>query len=121
MQLIAYTLTDLQYQNFNLISIKESYSVERLTRITLLLAKVTILFMPVSLMTAYFSCQLENVEFTLSSYWISFAAILGASVVLLILFGIFSGTMEGQMIYKSLSRTFFDKCKCRFTRSEKRA
>jgi hypothetical protein len=87
--------------NFNLIAIKESYSVERLTRITLLLAKVTMLFMPVSLMTAYFSSQLKDVEFTVKSYWTWFAVILSASILGLSVFSILSGSNEGKMDLKS--------------------
>lgn len=49
----------LVMMNFNLIAIKESYSVERLTWVTLLLAKITILFTPVTLMTGYFSIQFK--------------------------------------------------------------
>jgi hypothetical protein len=87
----------LVMMNFNLIAIKESYSVERLTRITLLLAKVTMLFMPVSLMTAYFSCQLADVEFTVKNYWSWFAGILTASIAGLVGFSFVSGTMEGKI------------------------
>lgn len=98
----------LVMMNFNLIAIKESFSVERLTRITLLLAKVTMLFMPVSLMTAFFSTQIVNVKFTLRDYWISFSVILGSSFLALAIFGFASGTTEGKMIYKPLSRIVFD-------------
>ncbi|PIG83512.1 ankyrin repeat-containing protein [Aspergillus arachidicola] len=52
----------LTFLNFNLIALKDSQAVEKLTRITILLAKVTILFLPVSLMTAYFSTELKNVK-----------------------------------------------------------
>lgn len=78
---------------------------------TLLLAKVTILFMPVSLMTAYFSTQLDNVKFTLTSYWISFGVVLAISIASLVAFGFVSGTMEGKLLYKSLSRTLLDTWK----------
>lgn len=98
----------LVMMNFNLIAIKESFSVERLTRITLLLAKVTMLFMPVSLMTAFFSTQIVNVKFTLRDYWISFSVILGSSFLALAIFSFASGTTEGKMIYKPLSRIVFD-------------
>jgi Mg2+ and Co2+ transporter CorA len=94
----------LVMMNFNLIAIKESYSVERLTRVTLLLAKVTMLFMPVSLMTAYFSCQLQDVDFTVRSYWTWFAVILSISVAGLVVFSAVSGTMEGSMNVGSWSR-----------------
>jgi Mg2+ and Co2+ transporter CorA len=87
--------------NFNLIAIKESYSVERLTRITLLLAKVTMLFMPVSLMTGYFSSQLTDARFTVKSYWTWFAVVLSASILGLCIFDILSGSNEGKMDLRS--------------------
>ncbi|KAF2495997.1 hypothetical protein BU16DRAFT_617511 [Lophium mytilinum] len=101
----------LVMMNFNLIAIKESYAVERLTRITLLLGKVTILFIPISLMTAYFSTQLEGVVFTLKSYWVSFAVIFGLSAVALVIFSFASGTTEGKLVYRPLTRIFFDMSK----------
>ncbi|KAK4923899.1 hypothetical protein LTR28_012455, partial [Elasticomyces elasticus] len=80
--------------NFNLIAIKESRDVERLTRVALLLTKITILFLPVSFMSAYFGLPLQNVAYTTRMYWISFAVILMLSWVTLIAFGLISGTME---------------------------
>jgi Mg2+ and Co2+ transporter CorA len=100
----------LVMMNFNLIAIKESYSVERLTRITLLLAKVTLIFMPVSLMTAYFSCQLKDVEFTAGTYWKWFGGVFGASIAGLFLFSFASGIMEGRIVDKPLSRRIFEVC-----------
>lgn len=102
-------------KNFNLIAIKESFSVERLTRVTLLLAKVTILFMPVSLMTAYFSCALTDVSFTSHTYWTCFGIIMGLSLIGLFGFSILSGTMEGSMLYKPLGKRIVD-----WTRGKKR-
>ncbi|KAL5393486.1 hypothetical protein DPSP01_000302 [Paraphaeosphaeria sporulosa] len=98
----------LVMMNFNLIAIKESFSVERLTRVTLLLAKVTIVFMPVTLMTGYFSIQFAGLEFTVRSYWWAFAVVLAVSMVLLFLFSFFSGTFEGKIITRSWSRIMFD-------------
>ncbi|KAF2740028.1 hypothetical protein EJ04DRAFT_483588 [Polyplosphaeria fusca] len=98
----------LVMMNFNLIAIKESFSVERLTRITLLLAKVTMVFMPVTLMTGYFSIQFQGLEFTVKSYWWAFAVILGVSLVLLFLFSFFSGTMDGKIISRPFSRIMYD-------------
>jgi Mg2+ and Co2+ transporter CorA len=97
----------LVMMNFNLIAIKESYSVERLTRITLLLAKVTMLFMPVSLMTAYFSCQLQDVDFTVKSYWTWFSVVLSVTIAGLVGFSAISGTMEGKMYYVPWSKKFW--------------
>lgn len=96
----------LTFLNFNLIALKESQAVERLTRITVLLAKVTILFLPASLMTAYFSTELDGVKgvYTIKQYWVSFGVIIFLTIVLLVVFGIISDTVEGKMIYQPLSR-----------------
>jgi hypothetical protein len=98
-----------------LIALKDSQAVEKLTRITILLAKVTILFLPVSLMTGYFSTELEGVKgvYTQVEYWVSFAVIMVLSIILLSLFGYVSDTVEGKTIYRSMFRTFFRKSKIR--------
>ncbi|OCK82651.1 hypothetical protein K432DRAFT_433379 [Lepidopterella palustris CBS 459.81] len=111
----------LVMMNFNLIAIKESFAVERLSRITLLLAKVTMLFMPVSLMTAYFSTQLVDAHFTLKAYWISFAVILGGSTLGLIIFSLVSGTIEANIIYRPFSRVVLDVCKRHIFGRERKA
>ncbi|KAL6708434.1 hypothetical protein ACN47E_002697 [Coniothyrium glycines] len=98
----------LVMMNFNLIAIKESFSVERLTWVTLLLAKITILFTPVTLMTGYFSIQFKNTEFEIRSYWWAFGLVFGVSIGLLFLFSFFSGTFEGKIITKSWSRIAYD-------------
>lgn len=97
----------LVFLNFNLLTYKESQAVERLTRITILLAKVTILFMPVSLMTAYFSTQLEDLAgvYNVKTYWVSFAVIATLSLLFLVIFGAVSGTLEGKPIYRTLTQT----------------
>ncbi|KZF26495.1 hypothetical protein L228DRAFT_279684 [Xylona heveae TC161] len=97
----------LVLMNFNLIAIKESFSVERLTRITILLSKVAMLFMPVSLMTAYFSVQIPDLqsEYTATTYWASFSVIMALSVLSLVVFGMLSGTVEGKTIYKPFSQS----------------
>lgn len=104
-------------QNFNLIALKDSKAVEKLTRITILLAKVTILFLPVSLMTGYFSTELAQVKgvYTVNEYWVSFGVIMFLSIVLLVVFGVASDTVEGKTIYQSLSRTFFLSSKNRMS------
>ena len=97
-------------QNFNMITLRQSQAVERLTRITILLAKVTILFMPVSLMTGYFSTQLDDLAstYTIKTYWICFAVIMTLSFIFLVIFGVLSGTLEGKPIYRSLTETVLD-------------
>lgn len=101
----------LVMMNFNLIAIKESFSVERLTRVTLLLAKVTMVFMPVTLLTGYFSIQFQNTVFTVKSYWWAFAVVLAISFVLLFLFSVFTGTFEGKLVRRPWSRMMFHASK----------
>lgn len=109
-------LTPPPPQNFNLITLKQSVAVERLTRITILLAKVTILFMPASLMTGYFSTQLKDLAtaYTIKTYWICFAVIMALSFIFLLVFGALSGTLEGKPIYRSLTQTMVDAAKGRW-------
>lgn len=108
----------LTFLNFNLIALKDSQAVEKLTRITILLAKATILFLPVSLMSAYFSTELIGVKngYTKTDYWVSFAVIFVASVLLLTVFGYASDTVEGKTIYRSMVRTFFRKSRQKMSR-----
>lgn len=103
----------LVFLNFNLITLKESQAVERLTRITILLAKVTILFMPVSLMTGYFSTQIQDLQgiYTAKTYWICFAVIMTLSFLVLVSFGYYSGTVEGKPVYRSLTQTVLHSSK----------
>lgn len=105
----------LTFLNFNLIALKDSQAVEKLTRITILLAKATILFLPVSLMTAYFSTELEGVKggYTKTQYWAAFGVILFLSVIVLTVFGLASDTVEGKTIYRSLIKTFFRNSRAR--------
>ncbi|KGO68267.1 Small GTPase superfamily, ARF/SAR type [Penicillium italicum] len=91
----------LTFLNFNLIALKDSQAVEKLTRTTILLAKATILFLPVSLMSAYFSTELVGVKngYTKTQYWVSFTVIFIASILLLTVFGYASDTVEGSEGY----------------------
>ncbi|KAJ5769656.1 hypothetical protein N7520_004215 [Penicillium odoratum] len=99
----------LTFLNFNLIALKDSQAVEKLTRITILLAKATMLFLPVSLMTAYFSTELQGVKggYSKVDYWASFAVIFFLTLILLTIFGFASDTVEGKTIYRSLVKSFF--------------
>ncbi|KAF7718302.1 Uncharacterized protein PECH_001110 [Penicillium ucsense] len=105
----------LTFLNFNLIALKDSQAVEKLTRITILLAKATMLFLPVSLMTAYFSTELQGVKgyYSQAQYWVSFAVIFLLTVLILTIFGFASDTVEGKTIYRSLVKTFFRRSRDR--------
>lgn len=94
-------------QNFNLVALKESQAVEKLTRTTILLAKATILFLPVSLMTAYFSIQIKEIEdkYSLKTYWLCFLVVAFVSILFLVVFGGITHTLEGKTVYRSVTRT----------------
>ncbi|KAJ9636058.1 hypothetical protein H2204_005555 [Knufia peltigerae] len=100
----------LVFMNFNLVTLKESQAVERLTRTTILLAKATILFLPVSLMTAYFSIQLPEIteKYDLETYWLCFLVVSVLSIAFLAAFGFYTHTVEGKTIYKSVTRMILD-------------
>ncbi|EXJ56745.1 hypothetical protein A1O7_07089 [Cladophialophora yegresii CBS 114405] len=97
----------LVLMNFNLVALKESQAVEKLTRTTILLAKATILFLPVSLMTAYFSIQLKEIDdkYSLKTYWFCFLVVMILSILFLVVFGGITHTLEGKTVYRSVTRT----------------
>ncbi|PGH05388.1 hypothetical protein AJ80_08356 [Polytolypa hystricis UAMH7299] len=100
----------LTFLVLNLIAVKDSQAVEKLTRTTILIAKATILFLPVSLMTAYFSTEIKELEevFTVRMYWIAFAVILVLSTLLLYVFGWLGDALGGRIKYRSIPKTMYD-------------
>ncbi|EXJ78253.1 hypothetical protein A1O3_09414 [Capronia epimyces CBS 606.96] len=112
----------LVLMNFNLVALKESQAVERLTRTTILLAKATILFLPVSLMTAYFSIQLPAIAelYSLRTYWLTFLVVAVLSMAFLLVFGVTTHTVEGKTIYRSVTRMLWDKGKSKSKRERQR-
>ena len=103
----------LVFMSFNLISLKEAQAVEKLTRITIVLAKATIMFLPVSLMTGYFSVQIADLQelYTVRTYWTCFGVVVVASLLFLVVFGVVSERVEGKVVYRSLTRTIWDRSK----------
>lgn len=65
--------TELENLTFNLISLKQSQTVEVLTRITIYLTKFTFLFLPLTLVTGYFSMQVREMQdgqrYGVSAFW----------------------------------------------------
>ncbi|KAH8663112.1 hypothetical protein BGZ60DRAFT_412784 [Tricladium varicosporioides] len=74
---------------FNINAQKDSEATARLTRAATLLAKLSVLFLPVNLMTAYFSTQIKGIQdiYTMKDYWYSFAVIMCISFLFLFFFG----------------------------------
>ncbi|TEY68285.1 hypothetical protein BOTCAL_0121g00120 [Botryotinia calthae] len=73
---------------FSINSQKDSQATARLNRSATLLAKLSVLFLPVSLMTSYFSTELSDIEgkYSLYDYWVGFAVVVSASFVCLFFF-----------------------------------
>lgn len=93
-------MDSLVSMNFSLIGMRESTYVEKLTRITILLSKATLLFLPVSLLTAYGSLPDSNVS--VKAYWIAFAVLLAVTFMLILAFGVLTQTLEGSLLYVSI-------------------
>ena len=103
----------LVLMNFNLVSLKESQAVEKLTRITILLAKATLLFLPISLVTSYFSMQFPVIEqsYSLKTFWLTFLVVAVLTLALLLVFGITSERYSGKVVFRSLTRSVLDRRK----------
>lgn len=73
---------------FNINAQKDSEATARLTRSATLLAKLSVLFLPVSLMTSYFSVQITDLQgiYTARTYWTAFGVIMSISFVGLFFF-----------------------------------
>ena len=112
----------LVFLNFNLITLSESAAIERLTRITILLAKVTVLFMPLGLLTSYFSTQIQEVQhtFTVVSYWVSFAVIFALSVIFLVAFGTISKGRKPSLMSQSSTHIIFDRSRTAYKERKER-
>jgi hypothetical protein len=83
--------------------------VERLTRTTILLAKVTIVFLPISLATSYFSMQLPALQHTsLMTYWVTFVVVGFVTIALLISFESLGAHYSGRLVYKGSTRMFLE-------------
>ena len=68
--------------------------------ITLLLTKFTILFLPASLVMAYFSVPLGNAEYTLGQFWGSFSVVFVLSLAALVGFGISTGSLQTGWVWR---------------------
>lgn len=84
----CHTLTDVQQQYFNITTQKDSSATAKLSSNATLLSKLGVLFLPVSLMTSYFSVQIDELQgvYTAKTYWVSFAVIMVLSFVALFTF-----------------------------------
>ncbi|KAK5137346.1 hypothetical protein LTR08_008923 [Meristemomyces frigidus] len=90
--------------NFSLIAMKETLAMERMSQVTLLITKATILFLPVSLMSGYFSIGLAGAKYTVTEYWTCFSVVLFLSWIALFVFGVISGSAQTLAFFRSIWR-----------------
>ncbi|KAK1068768.1 hypothetical protein LTR74_005426 [Friedmanniomyces endolithicus] len=74
--------------NFNLLALRDTLAMEKLTKVALLITKATLLFLPVSLMSAYFGLSLGGGGYTVVEYWICFAVVLVCGWAGLVVLGV---------------------------------
>ena len=100
----------LVYMNFNLISLKESQAVERLTRNTVAISKIAAFFLPLSLMTAYFSTSIPELEksYSAKTYWFAFLVVIVLTGIALFSFELMANHVQGRTDFRSLTRIFMD-------------
>jgi hypothetical protein len=70
-------------QYFNITAQRDSQATARLTLNSALLSKLGILFLPVSLMTSYFSIQVSELDgvYTAKDYWGAFGVVVALSIL----------------------------------------
>jgi hypothetical protein len=75
-------------QYFNITTQKDSMATAKLTSNATLLSKLGVLFLPVSLMTSYFSVQIKELDgvYTVKTYWVTFAVVMVLSFFALFMF-----------------------------------
>lgn len=81
----------------------------KLTSNATLLSKLGVLFLPVSLMTSYFSVQIQELEgvYTVKTYWVTFAVVMVLSVAALFMFSrvlVGAGTAVAKRVDKEVGR-----------------
>ena len=77
---------------------------EKLTRVALLLTRITSLFIPVSLVIGYFSIPFGEIVYTADQFWAASAVTLVISWIALLFFGLYSGTAQTSAFFLSLWR-----------------
>ena len=78
-----------------------------------MLAKVTILFLPVSLMTGYFGVSLEAVSrlYSVKTYWVSFAIVGALTTLLLLSLNLANNRASVKLDYQSLTTKLLQRTK----------
>jgi Mg2+ and Co2+ transporter CorA len=74
---------------FNVTNFTASEATGRLNHSAAVLSRLGLLFLPVSLMTAYFSIQIQDLAgvYSVADYWAAFGVVTGLSVVVVLFLG----------------------------------
>jgi Mg2+ and Co2+ transporter CorA len=100
---------ELETLTFNLISLKQSTTVELLTRVTIWFAGVTFVFLPLTLVTGYFSMQLNdtNGKYSLRTFWGTSGVAVALTLAVLYTVGKSTGTMRLSSVWRSIKKVWF--------------
>lgn len=101
--------SELVSMTFNLIAMKEAQAVERLTRVAIFLTKFTFLFLPLTLITGYFSMQLNNTngKYGEKDFWGASGVFVGIMILILYTVGRSTDTLESGVMWKSIKEVWF--------------
>lgn len=99
---------ELVDMTFNLIALRESESVERLTRVAILLTKFAFLFVPLTLITGYFSMQLKDLEgvYKQRDFWGASGVFVFITILVLYTIGKTTDTMEGARMWEGVKEVW---------------
>jgi Mg2+ and Co2+ transporter CorA len=100
--------TELISMTFNLLAMRESQAVERLSRVAIFLTKFTFLFLPLTLITGYFSMQLKDMDdYTQAHFWAASGIFVVLMILILYTVGKSTDTLETGVIWKSVKEMWF--------------
>lgn len=104
--------SELVDMTFNLIAMKEAQAVERLTRVAIFLTKFTFLFLPLTLITGYFSMQLNdlNGKYSVKDFWGASGVFVGLMILVLYTIGRSTETLETGIMWASIKQVWFGCC-----------
>lgn len=100
--------SELVSMTFNLIAMKEAEAVERLTRVAIFLTKFTFLFLPLTLITGYFSMQLNNTngKYGEKDFWGASGVFVGIMILILYTVGRSTDTLESGVMWESIKEVW---------------
>ena len=113
---------ELETLTFNLISLKQSTTVELLTRVTIWFAGFTFVFLPLTLVTGYFSMQLMDTQskYGQRTFWGSAGVTMALTITVLYTVGKSTGTMEFDTMWRGVKKVWFSWLKKKRDRKRRR-